>query len=113
MRPGEGEDVGAKKVKWDKLHSAKQELVKLIWQRPTSELWVLVDFINECQQRAIDSDLWSFPDKPGVVRKPSDLDPKEGDLCWDTNRAVGMQWRHGQWEDVDYDYWVASHEERK
>jgi len=106
--------IEKKAIGHDAIHKAKQELVKRIWSEPDSELWTLVDLVNELQQQAIDSGLWSFPEPEAEVRKSEVLatKPQEGDLCWDVNRAIGMKWCDGTWEDVEYSYWVKHHEER-
>lgn len=103
---------------WDELHEAKRVLVSNIWQQPDSKLWKVVDVINGLQQSAIENDLWAFPasdkDVSKVVRKSDvlSMELREGDLCWDSNRAVGMEWRGGEWEDIPYSDWVARHSER-
>lgn len=99
-----------KVVDWNKLHRAKEELVKLIWNQPDSPIWAIVEHVNELQQAALDGGIWSFPEKSAPFRWAPPLDKREGDLCWDTDRAVGMEWRDGAWVDVSYDYWVIMHQ---
>lgn len=99
---------------WDRLHRSKQTLVMNIWHQPESELWFLVELVDEMQQKAIDNGVWAFPEKTETVRKSEvlEMEVQEGDLCWDSNRAVGMEWRGGRWVDVPYSTWVARHSER-
>lgn len=99
---------------WKELHKSKLRLVERIWMEPDNDLWSLVDHINGLQQAAIEDGLWTFPEKATAVLKSEVLPTtvKDGDLCWDPIRAVGMERREGEWEDVEYSYWVSKHKER-
>lgn len=103
-------------VDWDLMHKAKQELIGFIWDNPESELWYLVEMVNRLQELAVSTGRWSFPDR-GMGMKKSELSgpesPKDGDLCWDYDRAVGMEWRNGEWCDVPYYFWAERHREVK
>lgn len=103
-------------VDWDEVHRAKRKLIQLIWGDPNSDLWYLVELVNRLQELAVHESRWSFPIKEEGMRK-SELSgpdsPEDGDLCWDYNRAVGMEWRNGGWQDVPYYFWAEKHREVK
>lgn len=100
------------KLDWDRIHEAKKTLISLIWSEPDSELWYLVELINRVQELAVHTGKWRFPERAKGMRKselPGPESPRTGELCWDSNRAVGMEWRNGEWSDIPYSIWVARH----
>lgn len=101
-------------IDWVELHKAKQLLVGRIWMEPDNGLWFLVGHINDLQQAAIEDGLWSFPEKALDVLKSEVLptNVKDGELCWDPIRAVGMERCEGEWKDIEYELWVSRHKER-
>ena len=99
---------------WDRMHEAKKLLVMSIWSTPSSPLWRIVSLIDSVQRAAIEDGHWSFPERSHIVRKSDvlKLEVRDGDLCWDQERAVGMEWRNGEWVDIPYTLWAARHYER-
>lgn len=97
---------------WDKIHTAKRHLIQNIWEQPENDLWCLVELVNNLQEIAVKSGRWSFPKREPVFKKSKLSGPESpecGDLCWDYDRAVGMEWTGTRWKDIPYVEWVSRH----
>ena len=99
-------------VDWDKVHLAKRCLIQNIWAQPDNVMWYLVELVNSMQELAVTTGRWSFPKREAVFKK-SELagpeSPERGDLCWDYDRAIGMEWNGSSWDDLPYVAWVSKH----
>lgn len=98
-------------VDWDLLHQQKTELVSMIWDKPDSNCWGLVEFIDNLQDAAVDCGKWDFPEKDTEPKFPlADLPgpqkPEEGSLLWNMDQQKPYRFEGSEWREIDVEEYV-------
>lgn len=97
---------------WIELHRAKMQIIGGIWHQPDNDIWIAVELLDRILSRAVEAGEFEFPERGAMIRKsdlPGPESPVEGDLCWDQDRAVGMEWCEGVWKDLTPQQWMERH----